>query len=225
MLTGRHWLAGGGATGQLALLGFLPRSWTYICNLYSRRSGRALQKACELLCWWRTLDLELEAELDEGALAELDPDAHALALLRSEHLGKASDAPSSVSCTRHVTGLAPDEIESGWSKHAHFAMPPVMCNSNVRAMLKDPLSHKELAGRDRTTPLKLVSATLVPAEMRLRSWLLRVCTLVTRPMMCGVAVWVLQPSVRSTDAHTARVSLVCASVRWLSVLTTSGSAV
>ena len=74
----------------------------------------------------RTLALELEAELGEGALAELDPGAHALALLRSEHLGTASDAPSSVSCTRHVAGLAPDEIESGWSKHAHFAMPPVM---------------------------------------------------------------------------------------------------
>ena len=120
------------------------------------------------------LALELEAELDEDAIAELDPDAHALALLHSEHLGKASDALSSVSCTRRVVRLAPDEIESGWSKHAHFAMPPVMRNSNVRVVLKEPLSQKELAGRDRTALLKLSSATLIPAEMSLRSWLSRV---------------------------------------------------
>ena len=119
----------------------------------------------------RALALELESELDEDAVAELDQDAHVLALLRSEHLGKASDAPSPVSCTQHVAGLAPDEIESGWSKHAHLAMPPVMRNSNVRAMLKDPLSQKELAGRDRAAPLKLVVATLVSAEMRLCNWL------------------------------------------------------
>ena len=96
MLTGRHWLAGDEAAGQLALLGFLPRSWACTRDLYSRRSGGALQKAYELLRWWRlsdrasrrhTLALELEAELDEDAVAELDPDAHALALLRSEHLG------------------------------------------------------------------------------------------------------------------------------------------
>ena len=49
-----------------------------------------------------------------------------------------------------------------------------MRNSNVRAMLKDPLSQKELAGRDRAAPLKLASTTLVPAELRLRSWLSRV---------------------------------------------------
>ena len=79
------------------LLGFLPHSWAYTRDLYSRRSRRALQKAYELLCWWhlsdwvsrrRTLALKLEAELDEDAVVELDPDAHALALLRSEHLGK-----------------------------------------------------------------------------------------------------------------------------------------
>ena len=183
MLAGRHWLEDDGVAGQLALLGFLPRHWSYTRDLDSRRAGRAIQKAYELLCWWwlsdrvhrwRTLALELEAELDEDTLAELDLDAHALALLRSEHLGKASEAPSSTSCTRHVTGLAPDEIESGWSRHAHFAMPAVMRNSNVRAMLKDPLSQKELAGCNRSMPLKLVSATLVPAEMRLRSLLLRV---------------------------------------------------
>ena len=101
VLKGRHWLAGSGVAGQLALLGFLPRRWSYTRDLYSRRTGRALQKAYELLCWWRlsdrvhrrrTLTLELEAELDKDALADLDPDAHALALLRSEHLGKASDA-------------------------------------------------------------------------------------------------------------------------------------
>ena len=184
VLTGRHWLADDEAAGQLALLGFLPRSWAYVRDLYSQCFGRALQKAYELLCWWRlsdrvnrrrTLTLALEAELDEDAVAELDPDAHALALLRSEHLGQASDAPLSVSCTRRVVGLAPDEIESGWSKHAHFAMPPMMCNSNVHTMLKEPLSLKELMGYDHTTPLKLDSATLVPAEMRLRSWLSRVC--------------------------------------------------
>jgi hypothetical protein len=49
-----------------------------------------------------------------------------------------------------------------------------MCNSNVRIMLQDPLSRKELASRDRLAPLRLASTTLVPAEMRLRSWLLRV---------------------------------------------------
>ena len=122
MLKGRHWLVGSGVAGQLALLGFLPRSWSYIRDLYSRHTGHALQKAYELLCWWRLSDrvpgrralaLELEAELDEDALADLDPDAHALALLRSEHLGKASDAPSVTFCTRRVTRLAPDEIESG----------------------------------------------------------------------------------------------------------------
>ena len=81
-----------------------------------------MQKAYELLCWWRLSDrihrrralaLELEAVLDEDALAELDPDAHEIALLRSERLGKASESSSSVSCTRRVTGLASDEIESG----------------------------------------------------------------------------------------------------------------
>ena len=43
MLKGRHWLTGSGVARQLALLGFLPRSWSYIRDLYSRRSGRALQ--------------------------------------------------------------------------------------------------------------------------------------------------------------------------------------
>ena len=80
-----------------------------------------------------------------------------------------------MSCTRQVAALAPDEIESGWSKHAHFSMPPVMHNSNVCAMLKEPLSQKELTGRDRNVPLELDSTTLVPAEMRLHSWLSRVC--------------------------------------------------
>ena len=67
--------------GQLALLGFL-RSWTYAQDLYSRRSGGALQKAYELLCWWRLSDhvnrrqvlaLELEAESAEHTVAEGDP--------------------------------------------------------------------------------------------------------------------------------------------------------
>ena len=176
VLTGRHWLAGDKAAGQLALLGFLPYSWAYTHDLYSQCSGWALQKAYELLCWWclsdrvhrrRMLALKLEAELDKDcdALTELNLVAHVLALLHSEHLGKASDAPTSVPCTWHVTRLAPDEIESAWSKHTHFAMPPVMCNSNVCAMLKDPLSQKELAGHDHATPLKLVSTTLIPAEM------------------------------------------------------------
>ena len=49
-----------------------------------------------------------------------------------------------------------------------------MRNSNVRAMLQDPLSQKELANRDRLAPLRLASTTLVPAEMRLRNRLLRV---------------------------------------------------
>ena len=56
MLTGRHWLAGDAPTGQLALLGFLPRRWSYVRDLYSRRTGRAIQKAYELLCWWRLSD-------------------------------------------------------------------------------------------------------------------------------------------------------------------------
>ena len=64
---------------------------------HSARSRGALQKANELLCWWRlsdrvsrrgTLALELEAELDEDAAAELYPEAHALALLRPGHLGR-----------------------------------------------------------------------------------------------------------------------------------------
>ena len=183
VLTGRHWLAGDEAAGQLALLGFLPRSWAYVCDLYSRRSGRALQKAYELMCWWRLSDrvsrrralaLELKTELDEDTVAEADPDTHVIALLRSEHLGKASNAPSSVSCTRKATGLASDEIESGWSKHAHFSIPPVMRNSNVCAMLLEPLSQKELAQCDCDAPLKLDSTALVPAEMGLRRWLARV---------------------------------------------------
>ena len=81
---------------------------------------------------------------------------------------------SSVSCTQKVTGLASDEIESGLSKDAHFSMPLVMHNSNVHAMLKEPLSLTELAGRDRSVPLKLCSAALIPAEMKLRTWLARV---------------------------------------------------
>jgi hypothetical protein len=183
VLAGRHWLTDDGAAGQLALLGFLPSHWSYTRDLYSRRTGRSVQKAYELLCWWRLSDrihrrralaLELEAVLDEDALAELDLDVHEIALLRSERLGKASEAPSSVSCTRRVTGLASDEIESGWSKHAHSSMPPPMRNSNVRVMLQDPLSRKELASRDRLAPLRLASTTIVPAEMRLCNWLLRV---------------------------------------------------
>ena len=51
VLTGRHWLTSEGVAGQLALLGFLPRHWSYTRDLYPRRSGRALQKAYELLCW------------------------------------------------------------------------------------------------------------------------------------------------------------------------------
>ena len=49
-----------------------------------------------------------------------------------------------------------------------------MRTSNVRAMLADPLSREELARRDRLAPLRLASSTLVPAEMQLRKWLLRV---------------------------------------------------
>ena len=74
-------------------------------------------------------------------------------------------------CTQKVTGLTLDEIESGWSKHAHFSMPSVMCNSNVRTMLKEPLSQKEVANHDWDAPLKLDSTAFVPAKMKLRSWL------------------------------------------------------
>ena len=184
-LTGRHWLAGSGVANQLTLLGFLPRCWTYTRDLYSRRAGRALQKAYELLCWWRlsdrvhrrrTLALEIEAELGVDALEDLDPDTHTFALLRSERLGKGLTAPTATVRTRCVTGLASDEIESGWSKSTHLAMPPVMRNSNVRTLLKDPLSQKELASRSCLVPLKLILTTLVMAEMRLCSWLLRMCT-------------------------------------------------
>ena len=183
VLTGRHWLSGDAVAGQLTLMGFLPRSWACIRDLYSRRSRRALQRAYELLCWGRlsdrvsrrrTLALELEAELDKRAVVKTDPDAHALVLLCSEHLCSPAGTPSPVLCTRKVAGLAPDEIDSGWSKHAHFPMPPVMRTCNVRAMLKEPWSQKELANRDRGVLLKLDSAALVPAEMRLRSWLARV---------------------------------------------------
>ena len=87
---------------------------------------------------------------------------------------KTSATSAPVSCTRRVVGLAPDEIESGWTKHAHLPMPPPMRSSNVRALLADPLSQKELARRDRLTPLRLASSTLVSAEMCLRQWLVRV---------------------------------------------------
>ena len=36
VLAGRHWLVGDEAKGQLALLGFLPSRWSYMCDLYSR---------------------------------------------------------------------------------------------------------------------------------------------------------------------------------------------
>ena len=114
------------------------------------------------------LALELKADLGDDAVAELDPDAHELALLRSECLTQAPAALASASCTRHVAGLAPDEIESGWSRHVHLSMPPPMRTSNVRAILADPLSQKELARRDRLAALRLASTTLVPAEMQLR---------------------------------------------------------
>ena len=41
-----------------------------------------------------------------------------MALLRSEYLGKLSSELPSLSCTRKVASLAPDEIESGWLRHA-----------------------------------------------------------------------------------------------------------
>ena len=84
--------------------------------------------------------------------------------------------PLPVLCTRKVANLAPDEIESGWSKHAHFPMPPAVRTCNVCAMRKEPLSQKELANRDRGVLLKLNSATLVLAEIRLCSWLAQVCS-------------------------------------------------
>ena len=165
------------------MMGFLPRSWAYIRDMYSRRSGRALQKACELLCWWRLSDrvsrrrtpaLELDAELDKHADAEVEPDEHELVFLRSEHLCQLPGSSVPALCTRKVAGLAPGEIESGWTKHAHCAMPPAMRTCNVRAMLKEPLTQKELVHRDRRVPLKLDLTTLIPAEMKLRSWLTRV---------------------------------------------------
>ena len=36
VLTGRHWLTGGAAQGQLALLRFLPSCWSYVHDLYSQ---------------------------------------------------------------------------------------------------------------------------------------------------------------------------------------------
>ena len=50
----------------------------------------------------------------------------------------------------------------------------MMRNCNVCAMLKESLSQKELANCDRGVLLKLDPTALVPAEMKLRSWLARV---------------------------------------------------
>ena len=118
--------------------------------------------------------LELKAELGNNVAAELNPDAHELALLRSECLEKAPAASVSASCTHHVAGLALDKIESGWLRHTHLSMPPPMCNLNVHAMLADPLSQTELVHHDQFTLLRLVSTTLVTAEMQLCKWPLHV---------------------------------------------------
>ena len=93
-----------------------------------------------------------------------------MALLCSEYLGKSFNELLILSIL-YTDGLAPDEIEPGWSKHVHFSMPPVMRNSNIRTMLKDPLSSAELAGRNRSVPFRLCSAALIPAEMKLHMWL------------------------------------------------------
>ena len=98
---------------------------------------------------------------------------------------------------------------------------------HVRAMLKEPLSQKEIAGHDRAAPLKLVFATLVPAEMRLRSWLLRVRN-PRDPSYDVRVVWRRGPtgplSGARPGAHVARTSLDCTWAQKLFVLTTSGSA-
>ena len=182
MLMGRHWLSGHAVAGQLALMGYLPRSWMCIRDLYSHRSGRALQKAYELLCWWqfsdrvsrrRALALELDAMLDKRANAEAEPDEHEPALLRSEHLSQPLGALVLVLCTRGLrawplTRLSPD----GRTRHAHCALPLVLCTCNVHAMLEEPRTQKELAHRNRRVPLKLDPTTLILAEMKLRSWLM-----------------------------------------------------
>ena len=175
-------MSGNVVAGRLALMGF-PRSWVYVCNLYLHRSRRVPQKAYELLCWWRLSDhvscqhthaLKLDVTLDKHANVQAELDVHKLVLLHSEHLCSPSGLPTPVLCTRKVAGLTLDEIESGWSKHAHFAMPPVMRTCNVCAMLKEPLMQKEPAHRDRGATLKLDPTTLVPAEMKLCSWLAQV---------------------------------------------------
>ena len=164
--------------GQLALLGFLPCEWSFIRDLFSRRAGRAIQKAYELLWWWRITDRsahrrDLAKRLNETC--DDEPDPTQLALLRYEGFRLPMQVFNHSANTRHVPGLAADEIVSGRGKHAHSPVPLPLRTSKDRLTLKDPLDSRELRRRDATKPLRLAHSTMVPAEMRLRLWLKHVC--------------------------------------------------
>ena len=103
-------------------------------------------------------------------------------------------------------------------------MPSVMCNSNVRTMLKEPLSQKEVANHDCDAPLKLDSTALFPAKMKLRSWLARVRSpYEIHPMMCCMEAQAQLPAVKCAGARMAHVLLGFMWARQLFVPTTSGS--
>ena len=56
LLSGRHWISEQRLPARLACLGFLPAGWALVRDLLPRQKGRAMQKAHELICWWRICD-------------------------------------------------------------------------------------------------------------------------------------------------------------------------
>ena len=144
--------------------------WSLVQDLLPRKKGQALQKAHELVCWWRVGDrvarcCELAATLYASYADGTDePSAAELRFLRSEGFMLSSKSFEPSESTQAVPGLAENEVVSSWSKNLHLAMPAAVRTRNERQIVVQPLTAAELrqrdqlatfhAGRDQVEPVK-----------------------------------------------------------------------
>ena len=155
MLQGRHWVRDQGLPKRLAHLSFLPSGWSLLRDLQPRREGRAMQKAHELICWWRvgnritcrhSLAVELYGRFTDDAEAPTDVE---LNFLRSEGFMLSKKTVERDDSTFVMPGKAPDEVVSGWSVNPRVCMPKTVRTRNKRLIVAEPLSKSELCQRDR----------------------------------------------------------------------------
>ena len=128
ILSGRHWVSKQRLPACLAYLGFLPAGWALMRDLLPRQKGRAMQKAHELICWWRMCDRitrrrSMAAELHASYAGEADERSPAeLRFLRSGGFMLATKRSEPSECTHALAGAAPDEVVSSWSINPRVCM-------------------------------------------------------------------------------------------------------